>query len=107
MLCELGNNSGVGFDPAYVEGRLQGEAVSRIEFILDFYTEKYVSYQADLYCCKMTLEHIEAPLEFMRTVRKAIGDNSESIVFFQIPNVLRILEDCAFEDIYYEHCSYF
>jgi hypothetical protein len=24
-----------------------------------------------------------------------------------VPNVIRILENCAFEDIYYEHCSYF
>jgi len=28
-------------------------------------------------------------------------------VFFQVPEATRILRDCAFEDIYYEHCSYF
>ncbi len=107
MLCELGNNSGVGVDPAYVEGRQQSEALTRIEFIKDFYSEKYASHKADLYCCKMTLEHIQNPLEFMRMVRSAIGNELDSIVFFQIPNVSRILEDCAFEDIYFEHCSYF
>jgi hypothetical protein len=29
------------------------------------------------------------------------------VVFFQIPDTTRILRDCAFEDVYYEHCSYF
>lgn len=29
------------------------------------------------------------------------------MIFFQVPDVERILQECAFEDIYYEHCSYF
>ena len=28
-------------------------------------------------------------------------------MFFQVPDAGRILEDAAFQDIYYEHCSYF
>jgi hypothetical protein len=28
-------------------------------------------------------------------------------VFFQVPNVRRVLKDLAFWDIYHEHCSYF
>ena len=55
----------------------------------------------------MTLEHIFNVDEFIAVARKSIGDNLETIVFFQVPDVTRILEDCAFEDIYYEHCSYF
>ncbi|MEM8535890.1 MAG: methyltransferase domain-containing protein, partial [Chloroflexota bacterium] len=31
----------------------------------------------------------------------------DTIVFFQIPDVRRVLRDIAFWDIYYEHCSYF
>jgi hypothetical protein len=54
----------------------------------------------------MTLEHIIDPGDFISGVRRAIGDNN-SDVFFQIPEAMRILQDCAFEDIYYEHCSYF
>jgi hypothetical protein len=29
------------------------------------------------------------------------------VVFFQVPNVTRILREVAFWDVYYEHCSYF
>ena len=28
-------------------------------------------------------------------------------MLFELPDVLRVLRECAFWDIYYEHCSYF
>jgi SAM-dependent methyltransferase len=107
LLCELGDNRGVGFDPAYVSGRNCSSARSRITFIKDFFSEKYADYQADFICCKMTLEHIHQTADFLSTVRRLIGDRYETIVFFQVPNVLLILREITFWDIYYEHCSYF
>ncbi|WP_027715176.1 class I SAM-dependent methyltransferase [Desulfuromonas sp. TF] len=107
LLCELGNNRGTGFDPGYHEGRLTGPAASRVTFIKDFYSEKYADIQADLVVCKMTLEHIGPTGEFVRMIRRAIGDRLETTVYFQVPDTTRILHQCAFEDIYYEHCSYF
>lgn len=107
LLCELGDNTGVGFDPGFVENRIESSAIERITFIKDFYSEKYSSFKGDFVCCKMTLEHIHPTLEFITTVRRAIGDNLDTAVFFQIPDATRILSECAFEDIYYEHCSYF
>jgi hypothetical protein len=107
MLCELGNNRGFGFDPAYVPDRIPSPAKDRMTFIADFYGEKYAQYAADFVCCKMTLEHISTVAEFMTTVRRSIGNRTDSIVFFQIPEVRRVLREVAFWDIYYEHCSYF
>jgi SAM-dependent methyltransferase len=107
LLSELGDNRGVGFDPGYREDRNLSEAAKNVKFIKDFYSEKYSGYQADFVCCKMTLEHIPDTAAFIGTVRRSIGDRKDTIVFFQIPEVTRILSDCAFEDIYYEHCSYF
>lgn len=107
LLAELGGNRGVGFDPGYREERVSGPAARQVRFIKDFYSERYADHMADFVCCKMTLEHIHPTAEFVDTVRRAIGDRPEVLVFFQIPEVTRILRDCAFEDIYYEHCSYF
>lgn len=107
LLCELGDNRGVGFDPAYIDGRDTEPARNQLRFIADFYSEKYVTYQGDFVCCKMTLEHIQPVAEFMGAVRRSIGDRPETIVFFQIPNATRLLRDAAFWDVYYEHCSYF
>ena len=107
LLCELGPNRGVGFDPAYVPERHQSEAMHRMRFVRDLYSEKYSDYQGDFVCCKMTLEHIHPVAEFIGTVRRSIGGRLDTVVFFQIPDVTRILREQAFWDIYYEHCSYF
>lgn len=107
MLCEMGGNSGYGFDPAYRPERNRSEARERITFIRDFYSEKYASIAADFVCCKMTLEHIPDVGQFISLVRRSIGDRTDTIVFFQVPEVLRVLREFAFWDIYYEHCSYF
>ena len=40
-------------------------------------------------------------------VRSSLRDSPDTCVFFQVPDVLRVLEEEAFWDIYYEHCSYF
>jgi SAM-dependent methyltransferase len=107
LLCELGGNRGVGFDPAYVRERSESPARDRITFIKDFYSERYADYQGDFVCCKMTLEHIQRTADFVSTVRRLLRDQSHAIVFFQVPDVRRVLREVAFWDIYYEHCSYF
>lgn len=107
MLCEMGGNSGTGFDPVFIEERVDSPAAGRINFIKDFYSEKYASYQGDFVCCNHTLEHIHLTAEFIKMVRRSIGDRLDTVIFFQMPDTTRIINDCAFEDIYYEHCSYF
>ncbi len=107
LLCELGNNYGVGIDPAYRKDRVQSEASDRLRFIQDYYSERYADYNGDLICCRHTLEHIPNTAEFLSNVRHAIGNSLDTIVFFEVPDVTRVLRELAFWDIYHEHCSYF
>jgi SAM-dependent methyltransferase len=107
LLCELGNNRGVGIDPSVVPGRVPSKAAERVTFIQDYYSEKHAAYVGDFICCRHTLEHIHATYEFLNTVRRSIGNRHQVGVFFEIPDTTRVLRDLAFEDIYYEHCSYF
>jgi len=107
LLCELGQNRGVGFDPAYVHGRSAGKPSKQVEFIRDHYSENYFHYKADFVCCKMTLEHIGTPVDFVRMIRSALDDRPDTTLFFQVPDAVRILKETAFWDVYYEHCSYF
>lgn len=107
QLCELGHNYGVGIDPAYVKGRTRSEVSDRLKFIRDYYSERYANYHGNFVCCRHTLEHIHNTNEFVSTVRSAIGNRLDTIVFFEVPDVIRVLHELAFWDIYYEHCSYF
>lgn len=107
LLCELGNNRGVGIDPSAVPGRVQSEAADRVTFIQDYYSESHAEHVGDFICCRHTLEHIQPTAEFISTVRRSIGDRQDVAFVLEIPDTTRVLQDLAFEDIYYEHCSYF
>ncbi|MFZ0545818.1 MAG: class I SAM-dependent methyltransferase [Candidatus Promineifilaceae bacterium] len=108
LLCELGDNRGVGFDPAYEAGNGVGHFMNgKISFIADYYSEKYADFKGDFICCKMTLEHIHNTFEFVSTVRRSVGEDAETVIFFQVPNARYVFGEVAFWDIYYEHCSYF
>jgi hypothetical protein len=74
--------------------------------VREFFTEDTNEVAPDLLCCKMTLEHIGQTHRFIESVR-SVAHRKNSIIFFQVPDVDRILRECAFWDIYYEHCSYF
>jgi SAM-dependent methyltransferase len=107
LLCELGGNEGIGIDPTCDPQRIAGSAKGSLKFIQDYYSEEYASLEADLVCCRHTLEHIPDTREFLRMVRRAIGDRPKTLVFFEVPDVGRVLREIAFWDIYYEHTSYF
>ena len=107
LLCQLGGNRGVGIDPSALPGRVQTEAASRVTFIQDYYSEKYAQHVGAFICCRHTLEHIQPTADFLKKVRNSIGDRQDTAVFFEVPDTIRVLQDLAFEDIYYEHCSYF
>ena len=107
LLCELGPNRGIGFDPEFVPGR--GMNLSGVDAAVrkEAFNDETPSPDADFVCCKMTLEHIPVVDAFVRNLRRALRDCPPAAVYTLVPESLRILRDCAFEDIYYEHCSYF
>jgi len=102
-----GGNRGIGFDPGYDEDRGVLEHVEDARVVKDFFSQDYSGEHADLVCCKMTLEHIQETADFVHLSRQAMRPDGSSVLYFQVPESMRILRDTAFEDIYYEHCSYF
>ena len=107
LVCELGDNYGVGIDPTCVKERIKSSVADKITVIPDYYSEKYSEHVGELIMCRHTLEHIYETKAFTTTIRRSIGDRLETVVFFEIPDGMRVVRDMAFEDIYYEHCSYF
>lgn len=114
-LCELGNNSGIGFDNSYAE-RTEHQALgAQVKFIQDFYSEKYAEYQGDLVCCRQVLEHIQQPADLLEPLYKTLTAGKDSpaenpsstAVFFEVPNALYAFGNMMIWDIIYEHCTYF
>lgn len=107
LMCELGAARGIGIDPSFVEERLASPAADRITFIKDYYGEEYAHLTGDAVICRHTLEHIPDTGDFVRFVRRSLDPEAGTVVLFELPDVLRVLRETAFWDIYYEHCSYF
>jgi len=106
-LVECGMDKGIGIDPAFIPERLDTTIAGRLEFIQDFYSEDYTHLEADVICCRHTLEHISPTAEFMQMIRNTIGNRDDILLLFELPDAYRVLKEPAFWDIYYEHCSYF
>jgi hypothetical protein len=105
-LCELSGCNGIGIDPGYRPERNQSSALDRLTFIRDLYGPRYAHLEADYISCRHTLEHIAPVQEFMRLLRHTIGAR-KAAVFFELPDMERVLETGVFWDVYYEHCTYF
>lgn len=107
LLCELGNNNGVSFDPTQTINREEKHTADRIKIIPDFYSEKYSEYKPDFIFSWHVLEHINDPKAMLTTIRRAVGDREEAALFFSVPNALHNFRSLLFWDIIYEHLSYF
>jgi SAM-dependent methyltransferase len=104
-LCQLGGNSGVGFDKSYVPNKCHSEL--ELTFVQDFFGEKYSFYQSDFICCRQVLEHIEKPLDFLRMIKQVSARKHPVQTFFEVPNAAFVFEHLSVWDIIYEHCNYF
>jgi len=105
MLCALGDNRGVGFDPSYVAEPSVSPG-PEVTFVRDYYSEQYADYPVDFIYSRHVLEHLEQPRDLV-TILRSIQDQSEIIAFTEVPNADFMLQHTALWDVIYEHYSYF
>jgi SAM-dependent methyltransferase len=106
LICQLGANRGIGIDPSVDPGRFDEGSSTDIEWVAEYFHPRHARFEVDFICCRHTLEHIPDVGDFLATLREVIGARRVPVVI-EVPDTKRVLADCAFEDIYYEHCSYF
>jgi C-methyltransferase C-terminal domain/Methyltransferase domain len=63
-------------------------------------------WKPDLVCCRHVLEHVPDPVSLLEQAGRLAGWQPETVVFFEVPNVLHTLEELAIWDVIYEHCLY-
>jgi hypothetical protein len=107
LLCSLGKNRGLGFDPTFDPERLESSVSERIKIVRDFYSEASGQFACDFLCCRQTLEHVPHPAIFLSSIRRALDARTSTPVFFEVPNALYTLRYKGIWDIIYEHVSYF
>ncbi len=104
-LCRQAGARGIGIDPAATNDRLEGEA--DIHLLKEFFDDNHTHLTGKLICCRHTLEHIQGVGNFVELMRRSAVGTPEAVVFVEVPDTERILDEGAFWDVFYEHCSYF
>jgi len=100
LLCGHTQARGTGYDPALRAGAVTPD--DRVRFVRCAYPPAGGHPASDLIVCRHTLEHVADVAGFVEMVAEAGVP-----VFFEVPDTGRILDEGAFWDVYYEHCSYF
>jgi SAM-dependent methyltransferase len=104
LVCERGDNRGVGYDPTY-GGESDVAANGRVRFVPELFDEQ-TAVEADLVVFRHVLEHVPDPLGFLQGVRRALGGR-EAVVYCEVPAAEYLLWERAVWDVIYPHCSVF
>ena len=108
LLCQRGNNRGVGVDPTVpdeVLGKLADGSVEMIRELFDArFAPRFARIEPDLVCCLSVFEHVPRPYQLLVELRQMIGARPTA-VYFEIFNAFRA-ERRDLEHLY-EQCSYF
>ncbi len=102
LFLELGAGRATGFDPACAPSDAGGLRLIDREF-----SAADGQLGGDFIFCRHTLEHLHDTGRLLDQIHGYLGPDSGVPVCFEVPDFQRILDECAFWDIYYEHCSYF
>ncbi len=110
-MADAGIGKGIGIDPAIDLDRLDHADHARLTWITDRFDDRWAQaagagIEPDAVVCRHTLEHIAPVAEFVSSIRRYIGDRG-AVTLFELPDVQRVLDEVAFWDVYYEHCTYF
>ena len=103
-LCAAGGNAGIGYDPSYVGPDTEGPVTVHREH----YSEATVGdLEPDLIACRHVLEHIEDPLELIRSLRRTLDPERGTPVYFEVPNGEFQLANGVIWDMIYAHVATF
>lgn len=106
LVAQTGTRA-LGVDPGFIPERLPGADGDDIAFQREYFDPATIATAPDFIVCRHTLEHIPAVGQFLADIATVIAGRQNVGVFFETPDVRRVLAEGAFWDIYYEHCSYF
>ena len=106
-MVRAGAGAGLGYDPVYRPGRVPDDVAGALSFRTANFDLSAGGARADAVVCRHTLEHIPDVQRFLQAVREVFADQPGTVLLFEVPDVQRILDEAAFWDVFYEHCSYF
>ena len=107
LVCELGENRGIGIYPGYLDNLNQSMTQQRVMFLQNISTDQLARYQADLISCRGILERIYRPREFVGAMRPTSAISVTRLVSLKCRMVWKRLRNRAIWEVNYQDYSYF
>lgn len=105
-ICAEADNHGIGIDPSAVVDE-DDEASERITMIRDYYGAQHAHHKGDLVTCNHVIDELEDPYAFLKTIAGSMSDTGEPMVYLEMPNAMRTLEQKLVWNIGYAKNSWF
>ena len=105
LLVDAGVGHAHGIDPGLDLARLP--ATDAVTGDVARFSPSELSRTARALVCRHTLEHIPDVGDFLRLLQDGIDVNRCRVLLLEVPDVGRVLDEAAFWDLQYEHCSSF
>ncbi|WP_147201360.1 methyltransferase domain-containing protein, partial [Pseudonocardia asaccharolytica] len=106
-LLAAGAGRVTGIDPHFTPGRVPAELAGRLRAVPEVFAAPMIETGTAAVVCRHTLEHIPALATFGTEVVAGMRHGGAPLLLAEVPDLGRILDEGAFWDLQYEHCSYF
>ncbi|MDW3651854.1 MAG: class I SAM-dependent methyltransferase [Bacteroidia bacterium] len=107
QICQKGGNAGIGIDPGFNHENLIGEKNDKVSFIRDYYSKSYAHLQADFVICRLVVDLLNDPFDFLKSMRSNLETQRDTIVYFEVPNTDFNLDELCIWNLVYEHKSWY
>jgi SAM-dependent methyltransferase len=107
LLCEQGENTGVGIDPSFSSADRSAIDNQRVSFIQDYYSEDYAEVKGHFVSCRHVIDELENPRQFVNLLQSALLPGTNPILYLELPNARKTFEDLLIWNIGYAKRSWF
>lgn len=106
-ICKNGGNRGIGIDSGFDHAKRKPTEGTNISFIKDYYSEKYQYFEVDFIACRLVIDLLGDPIDFLKILRRNLESRSKTIVYFEVPNAQYTFGEMVIWNVVYEHRSWF
>lgn len=105
-LCELGDNTGIGFDPGFKHDEKHREN-HKVTYRKEYYSEKHHNFKPDLLVCRHLINLLDSSRPFLEMIRKNLENSPDTLVYIEVPNAEYTFKEKVYWNVGYEHGAWF
>jgi len=106
-ICPAGDNRGIGIDPSALVDEEGGPSDGRITLIRDYYGPRHAEHRGELVSCRHVIDELPNPRAFLELISGAMAEGDGPLLYLEVPNALRTVEQKLVWNIGYAKRSWF